>query len=105
MAGFYPAPNDPHRFVHRYGGYAAAMSGTDEQEGAWRDERKLPLKDLVTAVATSPGDGQSDDQSGNDAGIEAAPDDEATDRTGDPDATSAAGRALRTDFTGPAGPN
>jgi hypothetical protein len=82
------------------------MSGADEQdEGAWRDEQKLPLKDLTAAVATSPADGQSDDPTGNDAGIEPVPDDETRDRAGDPDATSAAGRALRTDFTGRTGPN
>jgi hypothetical protein len=52
-------------------------------------------------VATSAGDGQSDDLTGNDAGIEPAPDEEA----GAPEATSAAGRALRTDFTGRTGPN
>jgi hypothetical protein len=73
-------------------------------DGVWRDEEKLPLSELTAAVATSPGDGQSDDQTGNDAGIEAVPD-EAPDRDGDPQATSAAGRALRTDFTGPIGPN
>jgi hypothetical protein len=84
------------------------MSGADEQdEGAWRDERKLPLKDLTAAVATSPADGQSDDPTGNDAGIEPDPAAEARDgeRDGDPDPTSAAGRALRTDFTGRSGPS
>jgi hypothetical protein len=81
------------------------MNAPEEQnEAAWRDERKLPLKDLVDAVATSPGDGQSDDPTGNDAGIETVPADTADDRDGDPDATSAEGRALRTDFTGRTGP-
>jgi hypothetical protein len=82
------------------------MDATEEQtEGAWRDERKLPLKDLTAAVATSPGDGQSDDLTGEDAGIQPVPDEEADGRAGDPDATSVAGRALRTDFTGRTGPN
>jgi hypothetical protein len=76
----------------------------EKDEGAWRDERKLPLKDLTAAVATSPGDGQTDDLTGNDAGIEPVPDEEA-DGAGDPDATSTAGRALRADFTGRTGPN
>jgi hypothetical protein len=75
------------------------------EDGVWRDERKLPLSELVAAVATSPGDGQSDDQTGNDAGIEPIPDAAADNRDGDPEATSAAARALRTDFTGPTGPN
>lgn len=56
-------------------------------------------------MATSPGDGQSDDLTGEDAGIQPVPDEEADGRAGDPDATSVAGRALRTDFTGRTGPN
>jgi hypothetical protein len=105
----YPTGSDPHRFVGRFDGYVRSMNASEQQdEGAWRDERKLPLKDLTAAVATSPGDGQSDDPTGNDAGIEASPADiEASpaDEAGDPDASSAAGRALRTDFTGRTGPN
>jgi hypothetical protein len=79
----------------------------DDMAGVWRDEERLPLADLVQAVATSAVDGQADDLAGNDAGIEQArsePDAGATER-GDPDPDSAAGRALRTDFTGPTGPN
>src|SRR4051794_33221166 len=63
-------------------------------EGAWRDERRLPLADLTAAVATSSDDGQTDDLAGNDAGIEETLSDEGRDRRtdGDPDPTSSAGR-------------
>jgi hypothetical protein len=82
------------------------MSGADEQDkGGWRDERKLPLTELAAAVATSPADGQSDDPTGNDAGMEPIPAGDTRGDEGDPDVTSAAGRALRTDFTGRSGPN
>ena len=71
------------------------MSTSDEKlDGVWRDEERLPLSELAAAVATSPADGQTDDPSGNDAGIEQ------TRREQDPN-----DRALRTDFTGPTGPN
>ena len=36
----------------------------------WRDEEKLPLKDLNAAMATWDTDGQRDDETGNDAGAE-----------------------------------
>jgi hypothetical protein len=89
--------------------------GTDDAstEGVWRDEERLPLADLTAAVATSATDGQADDLSGNDAGIEQTLEEQA-DETGrvappgdggDPDATGSAARALRTDFTGPTGPH
>jgi hypothetical protein len=76
-------------------------------EGAWRDEQRLPLADLVQAVAVSADDGQTDDESGNDAGIEQSLTDQAGPATGggDPDPTSSEGRALRTDFTGRTGPH
>ncbi|GAB7045740.1 hypothetical protein [Catenuloplanes indicus] len=63
-------------------------------DGVWRDEERLPLSELAAAVATSPADGQTDDPTGNDAGIE-----DVDRRREDTD------RALRTDFTGPTGPN
>jgi hypothetical protein len=61
----------------------------------------------MQAVATSADDGQTDDLAGNDAGIEQTRPQPAagTAEHGDPDADSAAGRALRTDFTGPTGPH
>ena len=66
---------------------------TGQDDGVWRDEEKLPLAELNRAVATSADDGQTDDLSGNDAGIEETLDA----RPGD--------RAARTDFTGPTGPH
>jgi hypothetical protein len=75
--------------------------------GVWRDEQRLPLSDLVPAVATSADDGQTDDLAGNDAGIEEARTEIDSDTTGegDPDPHSVEGRALRNDFTGPIGPH
>lgn len=77
-------------------------------DGVWRDERRLPLEDLAAAVATSAADGQADDLAGNDAGIEQAiteSEEPGERRDGDPDPTSSAGRALRTDYVGRTGPN
>ena len=78
-------------------------------DGVWRDERQLPLEDLTAAVATSATDGQADDPAGGDAGIEQAvsgePGEQRDGRDGDPDPTSSAGRALRTDYVGRTGPN
>lgn len=78
---------------------------TDENpvDGVWRNEERLPLADLMEAVAMSAGDGQTDDLSGNDAGIEQARQEQRA--AGEPDPTSAEGRSLRTDFTGPTGPH
>jgi hypothetical protein len=73
-----------------------------DDDGVWRDERKLPLAELTQAVATSSNEGQTDDRTGNDAGIESPP---AAPTDADPDPDSAEGRALRIDFTGPVGPN
>jgi hypothetical protein len=67
-------------------------------EGIWRDEERLPLADLMSAVATSSDDGQTDDLAGNDSGIEETLSDEDRDADG-------TGRALRTDFTGRTGPH
>jgi hypothetical protein len=79
----------------------------NDTSGVWRDEQRLPLADLVQAVATSADDGQTDDVAGNDAGVEQARSESDVDSVehGDPDPGSAAGRALRTDFTGPTGPH
>jgi hypothetical protein len=92
------------------------MANSDE--GAWRDEQKLPLSELTQAMATYSQDGQVDDLTGSDAGAEAefgdgastgrkAPDNAGS---GDPDPTSAAGRGLRpspdgTSAAGRTGPN
>jgi hypothetical protein len=75
----------------------------DGDDGQWRDERRLPLDELSQAVATSSNEGQMDDRTGNDAGMEPPPAQSSAE--GDPDPDSAAGRAPRTDFTGPVGPN
>ena len=72
-------------------------------DGQWRDDQRLPLEELTRAVATSAQEGQGDDRTGNDAGME--PPESAGQSAGDPDPDSVAGRALRTDFTGPVGPN
>lgn len=66
-----------------------------DETGVWRDEERLPLDELTRAVATSPADGQTDDLTGNDAGIDPA--DAAA-----ADATSGTGRP---DFTGRTGPS
>jgi hypothetical protein len=41
-------------------------------DGMWRDERRLPLDELTAAMATNASDGQVDDETGGDAGSEAA---------------------------------
>jgi hypothetical protein len=92
---------------------------THSDEGVWRDEEKLPLSELVQAMATYSQDGQVDDLTGSDAGAEAefgdgaaigrrtAEDDGAS---GDADPTSAGARRLRpspdgTSAGGRSGPN
>jgi hypothetical protein len=74
----------------------------DDIPGVWRDEERLPLSELVPAVATSAEDGQDDTQPGQ-PGQPATGSD--TGENGDPDPDTAAGRSLRPDFTGPTGPN
>ena len=81
-----------------------------ETPGVWRDEQRLPLDELTQAVAVNATDGQADDLSGNDAGIEQALDELPRNPKhgtggGDPDPDSAEGRRLRPDFTGPTGPH
>lgn len=81
---------------------------SDDTDGVWRDDEKLPLSELTRAMAMSPGDGQVDDESGNDAGMVEAEDEvrrEVDETEGEPDPHSAAGRALRPDFTGHTGPH
>lgn len=81
---------------------------SDETDGVWRNEERLPLSELTRAMAMSPEDGQVDDETGNDVGMVQAEEDlqrEVDDTRGDPDPHSAAGRALRPDFTGHSGPH
>jgi hypothetical protein len=80
---------------------------TNSDQGVWRDEEKLPLSELTQAMATYSQDGQVDDLTGSDAGVEAESEDAAVN---DPDPTSEAGRRLRpspdgTTATGRTGPN
>ncbi|GIF13177.1 hypothetical protein [Actinoplanes teichomyceticus] len=49
---------------------------TEQPEGAWRDEEKLPLKDLKQAMATWDTDGQNepnDNDTGNQPGDDVRP--------------------------------
>jgi hypothetical protein len=41
-------------------------------DNVWRDEKRLPLRDLERAMASAAADGEVDDVTGNDAGAEAA---------------------------------
>jgi hypothetical protein len=80
---------------------------TNQDEGAWRDDQKLPLSELTQAMATYSQDGQVDDLTGSDAGAEeefghgplAVEQDTGSPGTretsGDPDPTSEEGRRLR----------
>ncbi|GAA0471174.1 hypothetical protein Ade02nite_34510 [Paractinoplanes deccanensis] len=63
---------------------------TDDTEGTWRDEERLPLSELNQAMATYSQDGQVDDLTGEDAGAPAA-----TEGTlpPSPDGTTATGRS------------
>jgi hypothetical protein len=45
---------------------------TDDSSSSWRDEERLPLRDLERAIASPANDGQLDDATGNDAGAESA---------------------------------
>lgn len=84
---------------------------TDNDSSVWRDDERLPLRDLERAMGASTGDGQVDDMTGNDAGAESAyghgaeavdvqPTDEADrDEVTDPD------RAYRPSTTGRNGPH
>ena len=67
-----------------------------EDDGAWRDEEKLPVKDLSEAMASWDTDGQGD-PTDNDAGLTATPQDERGQT--DPD------RAFRPSTTGHSGPH
>jgi hypothetical protein len=88
---------------------------TDEHDGVWRDEERLPLGDLSRAMATPSNDGQVDDATGNDAGAEQAfgHDAEVGEQgrgdepyTGDPDpGPTDPDRAARPSTTGRTGPH
>jgi hypothetical protein len=44
----------------------------DKDERAWRNEARLPLRDLERAMAAPANDGEVDDVTGNEAGAEEA---------------------------------
>lgn len=82
---------------------------SESGDGVWRDEERLPLAELSRAVATSSTEGQQDDVTGNDAGLEQAFGDQqfvetAESGSGDPDPNSEAGRRLRPSPLGRQGP-
>ncbi|SCL33248.1 hypothetical protein GA0070616_4673 [Micromonospora nigra] len=82
---------------------------TNDDDRAWRNEERTPLRDLDRAVARSTIDGQADDVTGNDAGEEAAfghgP--QAVDRGGQAagDEPTDPERAYRPSTTGRTGPD
>lgn len=93
---------------------------SDQTDGVWRDERRLPLSELDKAIATSAGEDQTDDTSGGDASAEATYGhkagvaggpaqggldlDEPAPTDGDPDPDTEEGRRLRPSTTGRTGP-
>ncbi|MFV2021038.1 hypothetical protein [Micromonospora sp. LOL_023] len=80
---------------------------TEPVDGLWRDEQRLPLRDLERAVAAPAADGEVDDVTGGDAGAEAEFGHGA--EPADQPAARAAGtdpeRAYRPSTTGRTGPN
>jgi hypothetical protein len=80
---------------------------TESEDGVWRDEQRLPLRDLERAVAAPAADGEVDDATGSDAGAEAefghGP--EAADRAATREASTDPDRAYRPSTTGRTGPN
>jgi hypothetical protein len=83
----------------------------EPDDGAWRDERRIPLAELDRAMATYSADGQVDDPTGGDAGAEEAFGEELAEgpsggdaEWGDPDPDSEEGRRLRPSPEGHSGP-
>lgn len=100
----------------------SSNQSTDESDGVWRDDRRLPLSELDKAIASSAGENETDDPTGNDAGYEAefghSPgvaggpasggldlDDQPATPGGDPDPDTEEGRRLRPSTTGRTGPH
>jgi hypothetical protein len=83
-------------------GYGNHMS--DQNGGVWRDEERLPLRDLERAMGASAADGEVDDTTGNDAGAESAFGHGAESATRDEGATDPE-RAYRPSTTGRTGPH
>ena len=83
----------------RAGGYGEEMT-----DNVWRDEERLPLRDLERAMASAAGDGEVDDVTGNEAGPESAFGHGPEAATWDEDATDPE-RPYRPSTTGRTGPN
>ena len=83
----------------RAGGYGEEMT-----DNVWRDEERLPLRDLERAMASAAGDGEVDDVTGNEAGPESAFGHGPEAATWDEDATDPQ-RPYRPSTTGRTGPN
>lgn len=84
----------------------AVLERVQREEGMWRDEEQVSLADLERAMATSASEGQADDPTGHEAGPAATFGDQttpSTDRRGEPDPESPAGRRPSPDP--PAGPH
>ena len=80
-----------------------------DDDGVWRDDRRLPLDELDRAMATYSADGQVDDTTGGDASAEQEfGHDPYPERPraaiGDPDPDTEEGRALRPSPEGRTGP-
>jgi len=75
-----------------------------DNDGVWRDEERLPLRELERAMAAPAADGEVDDVTGNDAGEEAAFGHGAEAATRDPYATDPE-RPYRPSTTGRTGPH
>ncbi|GAB3141287.1 hypothetical protein GCM10027290_13780 [Micromonospora sonneratiae] len=84
---------------------------TDNDPAVWRDEERLPLRELERAMGSSASDGEVDDFTGNEAGAESAfghaPEaaDERPDRTGRGRDMTDDERAYRPSTTGRTGPH
>jgi len=78
-----------------------------DSDGTWRDEKRLPLREVERAVAISGQDGEADDVTGNDAGAEESfghgP--EAAERPRSAGAATDDQRAYRPSTTGRTGPH
>lgn len=77
---------------------------SDQSGDVWRDEERLPLRDLERAMGASANDGEADDMTGSDAGAESAFGHGAESATHEEGATDPE-RAYRPSTTGRTGPS
>lgn len=75
-----------------------------DNDGVWRDEQRLPLRELERAMSAPAQDGQVDDFTGNEAGEESAFGHGPEAATQDPHATDPQ-RPYRPSTTGRTGPH